>query len=171
MKISDRPEFESKPKPLTMASDVTVAEAVRKMSELNYGSVMIVDGDGRLEGVATERDVMKKLVNVGLDATKTKLSEIMTASPRAAHAEDDYRDWLRIMSNERFRRLPIVDDDNRVLAVMTQGDFVSYSWPDLIYKTTEAAKSTLSRNSQIAIIAGGIMAYTLIMIVVLGSVV
>ena len=169
MKISDRPEFASKPKPLTFTADRSVAEAVAQMSARGFGSVMVVDADGRLEGVVTERDVLTRLVNDGRDAKTTTLSEIMTANPRSARQDEDYRDWLRIMSNERFRRLPVVDDDNRVLAVMTQGDFVSYSWPDLLYQTGEAAKATLSRNSQIAIVVAGVMVYTLIMVLVLRS--
>ena len=170
MRISDRPEFTSKPKPLSFPEETRVSDAVAQMSELNYGSVMVIDAQDRLTGVVTERDVLKKLVNGGLDAKTTQLKDIMTASPRAAHQDDDYRDWLRIMSNERFRRLPVVDEDNKVLAVMTQGDFVSYSWPDLIYKTGEAAKETLSRNSQLAIGIAGVMVYTLIMVLVIQSV-
>ncbi|MEM6712653.1 MAG: CBS domain-containing protein [Pseudomonadota bacterium] len=169
MRIADRPEFTSKPKPLSFAQDTTVADAVAQMAALNYGSVMVVDADQRLQGVVTERDILKKLVNGGLDSKTTYLKDIMTENPRAAREDDDFRDWLRIMSNERFRRLPIVDEDNKLLAVMTQGDFVSYSWPDLIYKTGEAAKATISRNSQLAIGIAGVMVYTIIMIMVLSS--
>ncbi|MEM6383025.1 MAG: CBS domain-containing protein [Pseudomonadota bacterium] len=168
MRIQDRPEFTSKPKPLSFTGETTVAEAVAAMSEKNFGSVMVVDDESRLVGVVTERDVMKKLVNQNRDATSTKLSDIMTSELRTAKVDDDYRDWLRVMSNERFRRLPIVSEDNKVLAVMTQGDFVSYSWPDLLYRTQEAAKETLSRNSQFALIVGALMAYTIVMVIVLG---
>ena len=74
------------------------------MSEKNFGSVIIIDADDKVIGVMTERDVMKKLVNKGLDASKIKLGDLMTREPRLAKETDDVVDWLRIMSSERFRR-------------------------------------------------------------------
>ncbi len=70
---------------------------------------------------------MNKLVAKELDPRGTVLSDIMTANPRLARETDDLTDWLRIMSNERFRRLPVVDDNGHIKAVFTQGDFVSYT--------------------------------------------
>ena len=167
MRISDRPEYKSKPKPLTFGRDATVAEAVTAMCARNYGAVIVTDGDGKVEGVVTERDVMGKIVNAKRDAAQTKLSDIMTAEVRTARADDDVLDWLRIMSNERFRRLPIVDDAGRLQAVFTQGDFVSYTWPELMSQATQLAKATVFRNWHLFLIVGAVMAYTLIMIAVL----
>lgn len=166
-RLMDRPEYKSKPKPLTRGPDVMVSEAVAAMSEKNYGSVMIVDKDDKVIGVVTERDIMKKIVNAGKDAKTTPLAEIMTPEPRLAKETDDMIDWLRIMSNERFRRLPVVDDEGRIKAVFTQGDFVSYTWPDLIYQMRNMATATVTRNFPYFLIGGGIAIYSLAMIVVL----
>jgi CBS domain-containing protein len=170
MRIRDRAEFRSKPKPLTMRPEATVAEAVAAMTLKNYGSVIVTDADDTVRGVLTERDVMKRIVAEGRDAAATPLSEVMTADPRVASADDDVLDWLRIMSNERFRRLPVVDEQGRVTAVFTQGDFVSYTWPDLMGQARELAKATVFRNWHFVLIGGGIMLYSIIMIAVLGSV-
>ena len=156
MRISDRPEYKSKPTPLTFRQDATVAEAVAAMSARNYGAVIVTDADAKVHGV-----------NAGRDAKQTKLSEVMTTEVRTARADDDVLDWLRIMSNERFRRLPIVDDEGRLQAVFTQGDFVSYTWPELMSQATQLAKATVLRNWHIFLIVGAVMAYTLIMIAVL----
>jgi CBS-domain-containing membrane protein len=91
----------------------------------------------------------------------------MTTEVRTARADDDVLDWLRIMSNERFRRLPIVDDDGRLKAVFTQGDFVSYTWPELMSQATQLAKATVFRNWHIVLIVGAVMVYTLVMVAVL----
>jgi CBS domain-containing protein len=170
MRLRDRPEFAQKPKPLTFPRDATVAEAVAQMSERDFGSVIVVDADGRVEGLVTERDIMKRLVNQGLDPATTRLAAIMTSNPRVARADDDLLDWLRIMSNERFRRLPVVDGDGRVIAVMTQGDFVSYTWPDLVYQGRQFFRATVARNYHLLLIGGGIMLYTLVMILLLRAV-
>jgi len=168
-RLMDRPEYKSKPKPLTRPPETTVFDAVSAMSAMNYGSVIVVDGDEKVVGVVTERDIMNKVVGTGLDPKTTKLSDIMTADPRLAREDDDMVDWLRIMSNERFRRLPVVDADGRIKAVFTQGDFVSYTWPDLIYQMRSIATATVTKNWHYFIIGGGIALYSIIMIIVLGT--
>ena len=170
MKLKDRPEFSSKPKPLCFPPTATVTEAVTEMSAKNFGSVVVVDADQKVIGIATERDVMKKLVAMGKDAQKTTLEEIMTKDPRLARETDDVVDWLRIMSNERFRRLPVVDEEGRIQVIFTQGDFVSYTWPDLIYQAKELAKASVGRNYPVWLIGGGIMLYSLLMIIVVSSI-
>lgn len=170
MQLRDRPEFRSKPRPLTRPEDATVADAVAEMSARDFGSVIVVDDDEKVIGVVTERDIMKRIVNEGRDPATTPLSEIMTRDPRVARETDDLLDWLRIMSNERFRRLPVVDEDGRIVTVFTQGDFVSFTWPDLIYQGTQLAKASIGRNWALWLIGGGIMVYTLLMVLVLNTV-
>ena len=99
----DRPEYQLKQHPLTCLPKTSVFDAVMKMTEKNYGAVVVIDDERKVIGVVTERDVMKKIVAPGLDASKTLVEEIMTKTPRLAQETDDLIDWLRIMSNERFR--------------------------------------------------------------------
>ncbi|MGB0497896.1 MAG: cyclic nucleotide-binding/CBS domain-containing protein [Rubricella sp.] len=169
MKLKDRPEYNQKPKPLTAPASMSVAEGVALMADLNYGSIMIVDGDDKLEGVVTERDILKRLVNQGRDAKSTTLGDIMTANPRVAREDDDLLDWLRVMSNERFRRLPVVDDEGRVISVFTQGDFVSYTWPELIYQAQQMVKATMLENFPVLLIGGGIALYTIVMAIIFNT--
>ncbi|MEM8538104.1 MAG: CBS domain-containing protein [Pseudomonadota bacterium] len=168
-RLMDRPEYKDKQKPLTSPPDATVFEAVSKMSDKNYGSIIITDPDQSVIGVVTERDVMNKLVGGGLDPKTTKLSEIMTHNPRLAQETDDLIDWLRIMSNERFRRLPVVDKDGKIKAVFTQGDFVSYTWPDLLYQMKSIATATVTKNWPFYLIGGGIALYSIVMVIVIGT--
>jgi CBS domain-containing protein len=163
----DRPEYKSKQHPLTCSPNTSVFEAVLKMAKKNYGAVIVIDDQKKVIGVVTERDVMNKLVAKDLDAHKTILSDIMTKNPRLARETDDMIDWLRIMSNERFRRLPVVDESGKIKAVFTQGDFVSYTWPDLIYQMKSIATATISKNWAIILIGGGIALYSIVMVVVL----
>ena len=145
-RLIDRPEFKTKPKPITFLATDKVSEAVTVMSEKNYGSVIIVDKQEKVIGVVTERDIVKKLVNAGLSPKNTKLEKIMTKNPRVANENDNVVDWLRIMSNDRFRRLPVVDEKNKIKVIFTQGDFVSFTWPDLIYQASQLAKASFMRG-------------------------
>ena len=71
------------------------------------------------------------------------------------------------MSNERFRHLPVVDENGHIKAVFTQGDFVSYTWPDLMYQMKSIATATVSKNWGVFLIVGGIALYSIVMIVVM----
>ena len=170
-RLMDRPEYNSKPKPLTASPDTTVLAAAKSMAERNFGSVIVVDSEDRVTGVATERDILNKVLAGERDPATTTLEEIMTKDPRTARETDDMLDWLRIMSNERFRRLPVVDTDGRIQAIMTQGDFVSYTWPDLLYQMRSIATATVSKNWAVFLIGGGIALYSIIMVILVSSLV
>ena len=165
-RLMDRPEYRMKQQPLTCSADTSVFDAVLAMSEKNYGAVIVVDNLKKVIGVFTERDVMNKVVGKELDARKTPVADIMTQNPRVANETDDLIDWLRIMSNERFRRLPVVDENGHIKAVFTQGDFVSYTWPDLMYQMKSMATATVSKNWATFLIGGGVALYSIIMVVV-----
>jgi len=162
MKIKNRPEYGNKPVPLTCGPDMTVLAAVKLMAEKNFGSIIVVDAERRVLGLMTERDIFKRVMAPELDPATTKVEQVMSTELRKANEDDDLTDWLRIMSNERFRRLPVVDNEDRLVSVMSQGDFVSYTWPQLLNQVSTLAKSTVSKNSQQSLIIFGIIAYALI---------
>ena len=148
-RLVDRPEFKNKPKPVTFFGKDKVSQAIAVMADKNYGSVVIVDSKDKVVGIVTERDIVKKLVNNNMSPKTTKLEDIMTLNPRVANENDDVVDWLRIMSNDRFRRLPVVDADGKIKVIFTQGDFVSYTWPDLIFQASQLAKASFMKGFSI----------------------
>ena len=145
-RLIDRPEFKTKPQPITFLAKDQVSKAIEVMAEKNYGSVVIVDSKDKVVGIVTERDIVKKLVKNNMSPKTTKLEDIMTLNPRVANENDDVLDWLRIMSNDRFRRLPVVDAEGKIKVIFTQGDFVSYTWPDLIYQASQLAKASFMKG-------------------------
>ena len=151
-RLVDRPEFKTKPKPVTFLGKEKVSQAIAVMADKNYGSVVIVDSKDKVVGIVTERDIVKKLVNNNMSPKTTKLEDIMTLNPRVANENDDVIDWLRIMSNDRFRRLPVVDADGKIKVIFTQGDFVSYTWPDLIFQASQLAKASFMKGFSINIL-------------------
>ncbi len=148
-RLVDRPEFKTKPKPVTFLGKEKVSKAIAVMADKNYGSVVVVDSKDKVVGIVTERDIVKKLVNYNMSPKTTKLEDIMTLNPRVANENDDVVDWLRIMSNDRFRRLPVVDADGKIKVIFTQGDFVSYTWPDLIFQASQLAKASFMKGFSI----------------------
>ncbi len=163
-RLKDRPEFYNKPKPITFLKTDKVHTAVSIMAENNYGSVVIVDKNQKVIGIVTERDIVKKIVQKGLSAKTTVLEKIMTANPRVANENDDIVDWLRIMSNDRFRRLPVVDSEGKIKVIFTQGDFVSYTWPDLIFQASQMAKASFLKGFSVYGLIIMILIYTIVII-------
>jgi CBS domain-containing protein len=170
MKIKDRTEFKSKAPVLTFVITDKVIDAVRVMSEKNYGASVIVDNENKPIGIVTERDFMRRLLAKGLDANTTPIGDIMTRDLKLASADDQVVDWLRIMSNERFRHLPVVDAQGKLVNVMSQGDFVSYTWPQLIGRAKEVVTKTFMERFHLHLLLGGMMLYSIIMILLMRSV-
>jgi len=164
MKIKDRPEYARKGAVLTMPPENSVADAVAVMSERNYGAVVIVTPDDMPIGIVTERDLMRRLVAKGLDPASTPLRDIMTSDLKVAKPDDDLLDWLRQMSNDRFRHVPVVGEDGRVITIMSQGDFVSYTWPQLFSRLTEHAKATFELSPSMFAAFGGAVLFFLAVI-------
>ncbi|MDJ0979730.1 MAG: CBS domain-containing protein [Erythrobacter sp.] len=164
MRIADRTELANKPRPLTCSPDTSVRDAVTQMAEKNYGSIFILDDDERVLGVMTERDIFRRVIGEDRDPKTTTVGEVMTTEVRQANKDDKILDWLQVMSNERFRRLPIVDENGRLISVMTQGDFVAYTWPQMLSQLGQMAQATLAPAFNPLIILVGIGAYTIALI-------
>lgn len=163
MKISELPEFRNRSKLLTLAADTTVLAASRAMAEKNYGSVVIVDGEGKLEGIFTERDVLRRIVAKGVDPETTKLADVMTRDVKTASVDDEVLTCMRQMSNGRFRHLPLVDHAGALQGMVSQGDFVAYTWPELMKRATANTKALLfGSSSQVIILLAAILIYTVL---------
>jgi len=92
----------------SVESSRTVLEAARFMMEHNIGALPVLR-NGELVGILSERDIMNRVVAVGRTPGTTAVSEVMTANPRAVHADETIEECLFIMREFGFRHLPIVD--------------------------------------------------------------
>ena len=162
MKISDRPEFKSKKPPLTFTENETVLKAVKAMKNDNFGSVVITDKNNKVKGIVTEKRFAKKVNPKFNEPKTTKLKQIMTSPVKVAKRDDNLLTWLRQMSNERFRHVPVVDKDGKLINVMSQGDFVSYTWPNLMYQVKEVAKENYFKANQVVLIVLSLLIYTVV---------
>jgi CBS domain-containing protein len=162
VKIKDRPEFATKPQAFALTGEETVARAVKTMVERNIGSVVIVDADRKVQGIVTERDVLR-LVADGLDPTATPLSSVMSTHIKTARLNDDDMKWLQHMSEERFRHLPIVDENDRLIGILSQGDFVAQTWEDLLLLVRKKTEETFKKPT--TQVVGALVLYTLAIIV------
>jgi CBS domain-containing protein len=87
--------------------ETSVREAVRVMTAHNVGIVLVLEGD-RLVGVFSERDVVRRLVDRGLDPDRTSVGDIMTAEIIVGDPEEDYQSAIRKMDQANIRHLLVV---------------------------------------------------------------
>ncbi len=91
-----------------LQQDVTVKVATEVMTARNIGIVIVLEGD-RLVGVVSERDVVRRVVNRGLDPARTPVGDVMTSQLIVGHPDDDYQSAMRKMDQANIRHLLVVD--------------------------------------------------------------
>ena len=112
--------------------DTTVFEAASMMSGAGIGAMVVLE-EGRLVGIFTERDLLKRVIVPGLDPRMAKVSEVMTRDVAVAQGDDSCGKCLEIMKNVGCRHLPIVEGD-RLIGIISMRDLLMH---DNIMKDTE----------------------------------
>src|SRR5215210_781769 len=90
-------------------ADQTLADAARKMKELDVGALPICGEDNRLKGMITDRDIVVKVLAEGKDPNATKVGDLGEGKPVTIGADDSVDEALRTMTAHGVRRLPVID--------------------------------------------------------------
>lgn len=120
---------------VSVGLDTSVADCVRDMNSKGIGAMIVMDGE-RLAGIFTERDALSKVLGEGRDATKTKVSEVMTPDPLCVSPGTTVEEAMGIVTNRRFRHLPVVEN-GRVLAMISSGDLTRWLVEDQVKDVRE----------------------------------
>ena len=112
--------------PICVPETVTVQDAVARMLAGHQACVLVVDGERRLIGIFTERDVLTRVVGKDLDPRQTPVRAVMTRDPEALSARDRVAYALNQMNGAGYRTIPLVDADRRPIGVVTVTDIVRW---------------------------------------------
>ena len=168
IKIKDMPEFRDRHNVLKFPENTKLVDAVEAMVGSNYGSCVVTQGQtDKIAGIVTERDLMNKVLFKQMDYKNLLVKDVMTARVQTANENDSITDCLRRMSNGRFRHMPVVNDKKELIGLMSQGDFVAYTWPEVWQRVKEHATITVSNQYQPLLILGGVLVYTLLLLLFL----
>ena len=107
--------------PCTIDADQTVDYAAKMLKDENVGLAPIVDGR-RLVGTLTDRDIVVRVVAEGRDPKTVRVREIASTDLVTIDPQQDLDEALRLMANHQVRRLPVVEEDGRVVGVLAQAD-------------------------------------------------
>ena len=115
--------------------DDSVYEALRLMADKDVGALMVMDGE-KLVGILSERDYARKVILFGKTSRETSVKEIMSTRIISIHAGQTTEEAMDLMNSNRIRHLPVMDEDNKLIGVISISDVLR----DIIYSQREKIK-------------------------------
>jgi CBS domain-containing protein len=132
--------------PVCCLPTTLVVEAAKIMKRENIGPIPVIQDEQTrtLVGIVTDRDLALKIVAEGRDAKSTKVEAVMTRKVVTCRAEDDVQKALDAMAEHQLRRIPVVDEEGKILGIIAQADVATrVNQPD---KTAKVVKGISQDN-------------------------
>ena len=108
-------------KPCSIDADKPVSYAAKMMRDEDVGLAPIVEGE-KLIGTLTDRDIAIRVVAEGKDPDRTKTRDVATTRLVTVDPQQDLDEALRLMAQHQVRRLPVVEEDGKLVGVVAQAD-------------------------------------------------
>lgn len=110
-------------KVISISPNASVFDAIKLMAEKSIGSLVVLDEQGELAGIVTERDYARKVIVMGRSSKDTRVADIMTADVLTTDGNDTVYACMELMTERKIRHLPVVEG-GRVVAMVSIGDLV-----------------------------------------------
>lgn len=127
---------------ITISPGASLGEAIGVLAEKNIGAVLVSSGEGKIDGILSERDVVRVLSGAPTGYRETKVSEVMTADVYTCPPEATIDELLDQMTEKRIRHMPITEA-GRLVGLLSIGDVVKHRIRQAIGEA-EALKSYIS---------------------------
>jgi len=111
----------------TLPAGATLEEAAGELDQRRVGSLVVVDENGAIVGVFSERDLVREVAKRGCAAlSDTSVGEAMTRNVVTAHADETVDEGLARMTDRRVRHLPVVNAEGGLIGIVSIGDLVKH---------------------------------------------
>lgn len=116
--------------------DAIVSDALQVMSGRNIGALMVLDGQQNVQGIISERDIMRSCYHSQANVKGLAVKEVMTGRGKliVARAEDDVNDLMAAMTQNHIRHIPVVDEKDKVVGMISIGDIIKAMIKDKDYQ-------------------------------------
>ena len=108
---------------LTVTSDATVGEVVAELAHHRVGALVVSPDGVTIEGIVSERDIVKRLSVLHSDLLAESVASIMSTGVRVCTPDDDVESIMNLMTEHRFRHVPVVEG-GRLVGIISIGDVV-----------------------------------------------
>jgi CBS domain-containing protein len=108
-------------RPRAVTSDTPVTQVAELMEAEDVGSIPVLEGE-QLTAIVTDRDIVVRAVAKGKDPRGMPVREVVTTEIVTVGPDQDLSDALQLMAANQVRRLPVVDEENRLVGVVSQAD-------------------------------------------------
>ncbi len=112
----------------------TIQAAIKVLAENKIGAVLVQECAGKIIGILSERDIIRKLNQAPDQVLSLKVEELMTKKVTTCVANDTLTEILQKMTNGRFRHMPAVDSSESLIGIVSIGDVVHYRLHELEYE-------------------------------------
>lgn len=113
-----------------IAPDASVADLVQTLAERRVGALLVRGADGAIAGIVSERDIVRAL-GAQESVLHDPVASIMTSDVVTVSHDADVSDLMRLMTDRRIRHVPVMDDDDALLGVVSIGDVVKNRMDEL----------------------------------------
>jgi CBS domain-containing protein len=110
----------------TVDSNASILDAAKMMRDEDVGMIPIADGD-RLSGTITDRDIAIRVVAEGKDTSSTNVIDVASRELVTIDPQQDLDEALRLMAKHQIRRLPVCEEDGRLIGIVAQADIAEHA--------------------------------------------
>lgn len=135
------PEFIQDREIHTLTPDSTAKDAMDLIDNNNVGAIPVIAG-GKILGIFSERDLIRRVFAKGLAPEKTIIKDVMTPNPQTLTIDSEINEAMEMMSEGGYRHIPLVDPMGNFTGILSQRDFMNAARMELIrYKATHKRKN------------------------------
>lgn len=116
---------------VTIDGSTSLGDAVAVLRDHGIGALPVVRPDGRIEGIVSERDVVRAVANHGVSALGRTVASVMTTEVEVCSPDHAVEHLMQVMTDRRIRHLPVVDD-GRLVGIVSIGDVVKSRLAQLV---------------------------------------
>ena len=109
----------------TVVVEDTAFQAAKLMADKHIAALVVVDGEGKIIGIVTERDMTQRIIAAGLDGKTTPVKNIMTENPDTLSPDDSAGDALELMQTRNYRHLPVTENGKCITVVSIRDLYAS----------------------------------------------
>jgi CBS domain-containing protein len=120
---------------VTIHPDTSLEQAAKQLARYGFG-VLVASEDGHVvSGILSERDIVRKIAEAGAPALQIKTRSIMTRHVHTCTVDETLDNLMRLMTEHRFRHVPVVDDNDHVCGIVSMSDLVKRRVAELEVET------------------------------------